>query len=155
MSRRHRRMPARLALIPWRLPEGAGSSSMHTRCRDRAAAPCTWSRSAIGWARVLARARSRLPAGSPADQPAELAHLVDAIEQALDLGGVRGRAALFARQGMPSVAAEVIERPRHLIHQPVGHQHTDDEDDGEKIDLPANGRLDLQGDVALVYADMH
>src|SRR5262249_15533148 len=56
---------------------------------------------------------------------------------------------------MPSIATQVMERPRYLVHQPVGRQHADDEDDGEKVDLLADGRLYLQGDVALVHADMH
>src|SRR5256886_11161492 len=136
-------------------PEAAGSSSRHTRCRGRAAALCTSSRSAIDWAPGLARACSLPPTGSPANQTAELAHFVDALEQTLDVGGARGRDAFLAGQGIPGVAPEVIERPRQLIHQPVGHQHTDDEDDGEKMDLLADGRLHLHGDVALVHADMH
>src|SRR5215831_10635066 len=56
---------------------------------------------------------------------------------------------------MQSVAPEVIEWPRHLIHERVAHQHADHEYDAEKVDLPANGGLHLQGDIALVHADMH
>src|SRR5499433_522803 len=56
---------------------------------------------------------------------------------------------------MPGVIPEVIERPRHQMHQPVGHQHADDQNDAEKIDLLANGSLDLQSDVVLIHADMH
>src|SRR4029078_7597368 len=43
----------------------------------------------------------------------------------------------------------------YLIHQPVSHQHADDEDDGKDVDFPADGGLNLQGEVALVHADMH
>src|SRR5262249_53378387 len=109
----------------------------------------------IDWARVLSHAYSRLPAGSPTDYPAELAHLVGTLEQTLDLGGIRGRGVLLAGQRMPGVTPEVIERPRHQIHQPVGRQHAYDQDDAKKIDLLAYGRLDLQGDVTLIHADMH
>src|SRR5262245_47131767 len=56
---------------------------------------------------------------------------------------------------MPGIAAQQMKRPRYLVNQPVGRQHTDDEDDGKKVDLPADGRLNLQGEVALVHADMH
>src|SRR6516165_6308177 len=56
---------------------------------------------------------------------------------------------------MQSVAPEVIERPRHLIHQPVAHQHADYEDDAEKVYLLADGSLNLQGYVARVHADMN
>src|SRR5215469_17431702 len=136
-------------------PEAAGSSSRHKRCRDRAAAPCTRSRSPIGWALVSECPRLRSSAGGLANQSTELADFVDALEQPLELRGMRGRNALFAGQGMPSVAAELIKGPRYLIHQPVGQQHTDDEDNGEKVDGIADGRLDLQSDVALVHADMH
>jgi hypothetical protein len=73
----------------------------------------------------------------------------------LDLRGIRRRGVLLAGQRMPGVTPEVIERPRHQIHQPVGRQHAADQDDAEKIDLLADGRLDLQGDVTLVHADMH
>src|SRR5262249_6187289 len=111
--------------------------------------------SAIDWARVLSHAYSRLPAGSPTDYPAELAHLVGTLKQTLDLRGIWGRGVLLAGQRMPGVTSEVIERPRHQIHQPVGRQYADDQDDAEKIDLLANSRLDLQGDVALVHADMY
>src|SRR5438477_7947113 len=88
------------------------------------------------------------------DYPAELAHLVGTLEQTLDLGGIRGRV-LLAGQRMPGVIPEVMERPRHQINQPVRHQHAEDQDDAEKIDLLANGRLDLQSDVVLVHAHMH
>src|SRR4051794_14049651 len=138
-------------------PEAAGSSSRHIRCRDRAAAPCTWQRSATGWERARARAGSRFPAParSPTGHAAKLTHLVSAFKQALDLGGVRQRGLLLNGQGMQSVPPEVIEWPRHLIHQRVRRQDADHEDDAEKVDPPPNGGLDLQGDVALVHADMH
>src|SRR3974377_2077325 len=136
-------------------PEAAGSSPKRTQYQGRAAAPCTWSQSASDWARVLSHPYSRLPARSPTDYPAELAHLVGTLEQTLDLGRSRGRDVLLAGQRMPGVIPEVIERARHQINQPVGRQHAGDQDDAEKIDLLANGRLDLQGDVVLVHADMH
>src|SRR5947207_5567090 len=56
---------------------------------------------------------------------------------------------------MPSIATQEMKRPRYLIHQPVCRQHADDEDDGEEVDYPADGRLNLQGEVAFVHADMH
>src|SRR5262249_29225285 len=115
-------------------PAAAGSSSRHKRCPDRAAAPCTRSRSPIGWARFPKRARSPSSAAGPADQSSELADFVDALEQPLELRGARRRNALFAGQGIPSVAAELIKGPRYLIHQRVGQQHAGDEDDREEID---------------------
>src|SRR3974377_53440 len=136
-------------------PEARASSPKGTQSQARVPAPCPWSQSASGWARVLSHPYSRLPARSPTDYPAELAHLVGTLEQALDLGRIRGRDVLLAGQRMPGVTSEVIERPRHQVHQPVGRQHAADQDDAEKIDLLANGRLDLQGDVTLVHADMH
>src|SRR3974377_2519735 len=94
-------------------PEAAGSSSKRTQYQGRAAAPCTWSQSASDWARVLSHPYSRLPARSPTDYPAELAHLVGTLEQTLALGRIRGRARLHAGQRMPGVIPGGIEGAGH------------------------------------------
>src|SRR5262249_21937528 len=136
-------------------PEAAGSSSKHTRCQGKAAAACTSPQLAIDWARVLSQAWSRFPARSPTNYPPKLAHLIGTLEQTLDVGGVRGRSVMLAGQRMPVVTSERIERPGHQMHQPVGGQHAHERSDAEEVDLLANGRLDVQADVALVHADMH